>query len=126
MNIDELVVEAIAYWFICIKVAIADLLEYLEPVPLLTQEYQKAIALMTTLKLGGGGIFDAVIAQAALKVEADCILTLNPKDFTRLGDEIAVLVQMPEWRMSAIALPDDSVDLLEVLWKSKAIAPICR
>ena len=51
---------------------------------------------MTTLKLGGGGIFDAVIAQAALKVEADCILTLNPKDFTRLGDEIAVLVQMPE------------------------------
>ncbi|AFY88033.1 MAG: tRNA(fMet)-specific endonuclease VapC [Chroococcidiopsis cubana SAG 39.79] len=78
------------------EVAIADLLEYLEPVPLLTQEYQKAIALMTTQKLGGGGIFDAVIAQAALKVEADCILTLNPKDFTRLGDEIAVRVQMPE------------------------------
>lgn len=59
------------------------------------EEYQKVIALMTMLKLGGGGIFDAVIAQAALKVEVDCILTFS-KDFTCLGDEIAVRVQMPE------------------------------
>jgi predicted nucleic acid-binding protein len=78
------------------EAAIADLLQYLEPVPLLAEDYQNAIGLMRALKLVGGGIFDVLIAQAALKVEVDCLLTLNPKDFTRLGDKIVGLVQIPE------------------------------
>jgi predicted nucleic acid-binding protein len=76
--------------------AIADLLEYLEPVPLLAEEYQRAIARMVDLKLVGGGVFDTAIAQAALKVGVDRLVTLNPKDFVRLGDEIVTLVQVPE------------------------------
>lgn len=44
---------------------------------------------MATLNLPGGGIFDAVIAQAALKAKVDILLTLNPNHFTRLGNEIA-------------------------------------
>lgn len=51
--------------------AIADLLEYLEPVPLFAEDYQRAIMRMVALKLVGGGVFDAVIAQAALKVSID-------------------------------------------------------
>ncbi|NJR38047.1 MAG: type II toxin-antitoxin system VapC family toxin [Leptolyngbyaceae cyanobacterium CSU_1_4] len=78
------------------EAAIADLLQYLEPVPLLAEEYQNAIGLMRLFKLVGGGIFDVLIAQAALKVKVDRLLTLNPKDFTRLSDEIAGLVQTPE------------------------------
>jgi predicted nucleic acid-binding protein len=76
--------------------AIADLLEYLKPVPLLAEDYQRAIARMAELKLAGGSVFDAVIAQAALKVSVDHLVTLNPKDFVRLGDEIAAFVKVPE------------------------------
>jgi hypothetical protein len=45
--------------------------------------------LLATLNLPGGGIFDALIAQAALKAEVAVLLTLNPNHFTRLGTAIA-------------------------------------
>nr|WP_202924917.1 PIN domain-containing protein [Myxacorys almedinensis] len=73
----------------------ADLLDYLEPVPLFADEYQQAIRRVVTLKLVGGGIFDAVIAQAALKAKVEQLLTFNPKDFIRLEDEVASIVQVP-------------------------------
>jgi predicted nucleic acid-binding protein len=74
---------------------ITDLMEYLSPVSLLSAEYESAIAGMVKFQLTGGGIFDALIAQAALKAKVDCLITLNPKDFTRLGEEIAPIVQVP-------------------------------
>ena len=51
---------------------------------------------MSFLNLPGGGIFDALIAQAALKASVDRLLTLNPKHFTRLSEAIALLVLMPD------------------------------
>lgn len=75
---------------------IIDVLQYLEVIPLLSNDYQIAIAQMATLNIPGGGIFDALIAQAALKAEVDVILTLNPNHFTRLRSAIATLVQVPE------------------------------
>jgi predicted nucleic acid-binding protein len=77
------------------EAAIADLLDYLEPIPLLAAEYQQAIRQMAELRLVGGGIFDAIIAQAALKAGVEQLLTFNPRDFTRLGGRIASLVQVP-------------------------------
>ena len=56
-------------------------LEHLETVTLERADYQAAIAQMTALKLSGSGIFDALIAQAALKSSAERLLTLNPKHF---------------------------------------------
>jgi hypothetical protein len=50
---------------------------------------------MASLTLPGGGIFDALIAQAALKAEVNGLLTLNPDDFTRLSPEIASLTNTP-------------------------------
>lgn len=50
---------------------------------------------MVGLNLPGGGIYDALIAQAALKGNVDRLLTLNPNDFVRLGEDIASLVQTP-------------------------------
>jgi predicted nucleic acid-binding protein len=74
---------------------IADTLQYLEVVPLTLNHYQAAIAQMVALQISGGGIFDALIAQAAIGAQVDALLTLNPKHFTRLGEAIARLVQVP-------------------------------
>jgi predicted nucleic acid-binding protein len=78
-----------------VEMILHDLLKYLEPVPLVSQDYQAAIANMVAFNLPGGGIFDALIAQAALKSEADALLTINAKHFTRLGAAIASRVQLP-------------------------------
>jgi predicted nucleic acid-binding protein len=51
---------------------------------------------MVALKLPGGGIFDALIAQAALKAKVDILFTLNPNHFTRLGEAIAQITQVPQ------------------------------
>jgi predicted nucleic acid-binding protein len=64
-------------------------------IPLAANDYQKAIACMVRLNLPGGGIFDALIAQATLKAEVDVLLTLNPSHFTRLGEDLAKRVQVP-------------------------------
>jgi hypothetical protein len=37
-----------------------------------------------------------LIAQAALKAEVNVLLTLNPSHFTRLGNAITNIVQVPE------------------------------
>jgi predicted nucleic acid-binding protein len=78
-----------------VQAVTSDLLKYVEAVPLLAEDYQAAIAQMVVLKLPGGGIFDALIAQAALRAKVDYLITLNPKDFTRLGEAIAILVKVP-------------------------------
>jgi predicted nucleic acid-binding protein len=79
-----------------VELLINGLLQYLEVVPLDRSDYQAAIAQMSALNLPGGGIFDALIAQAALKASADRLLTLNPKHFTRLDEAISLLVFVPE------------------------------
>jgi predicted nucleic acid-binding protein len=75
---------------------ITDISQHLNRVPLLSDEYLAAIARMAALNLPGGGIFDALIAQAALNAGVDILLTLNPNHFTRLGEAIANLVQVPQ------------------------------
>lgn len=69
-------------------------LKDVEKVPLNSVDYEQAIALMVRLNLPGGGIFDTIIAQAALKANADALLTLNPKHFVRLGEEVASIVEV--------------------------------
>ncbi|MBD2567318.1 type II toxin-antitoxin system VapC family toxin [Anabaena lutea] len=75
---------------------IVDISQYLEAIPLLSNDYQTAIAQMANLNLPGGGIFDALIAQAAIKAEVNVLLTLNPNHFTRLGSAIADMVRVPD------------------------------
>lgn len=78
------------------QIIILDISQYLEAIPLLSKDYQTVIAQMANLNLTGGGIFDALIAQAAIKAKVNILLTLNPNHFTRLGDELIKLVQVPE------------------------------
>lgn len=67
-----------------------------EVVLLTREDYQQAIQTMVQRQLPGGGIYDALIAQAAIKAEAERLLTLNPKDFTRFGADFAQRVQVPD------------------------------
>ena len=61
-------------------------------VSLTAEDYQTVIRKVVQLNISGGGIYDALIAQAALKANVDSLLTFNSKHFTRLGIEIAQLV----------------------------------
>jgi predicted nucleic acid-binding protein len=58
-------------------------------------DYMAAIDVVTRYGLVSGAVFDAVIAQAGLKVGVDRILTFNVRDFERLGDEVRGLIQVP-------------------------------
>jgi predicted nucleic acid-binding protein len=75
---------------------IRDNLQTFEFVSLGAEDHTAAIDLMVRNRIPGGGIFDALIAQAALKTDVDVILTLNAKHFIRLGTAIAQKVQEPK------------------------------
>jgi predicted nucleic acid-binding protein len=64
-------------------------------VVLTAEDYQATVSRMVSLNLPGGGIYDGLIARTALKAGVDVLLTLNPNDFTRLGDDVRRLVQVP-------------------------------
>lgn len=70
-------------------------LKEFEVISLVAEDYQRVIDQMVVLNLTGGAIYDALIAQAAIKAKVDLLLTLNPDHFTRLGDEIAQLILVP-------------------------------
>jgi predicted nucleic acid-binding protein len=40
-------------------------------------------------------VYDALIAQCAVKAQADVLLTWNTRDFLRFGRDIAQLVKTP-------------------------------
>lgn len=60
-----------------------------------SSDYLSVMDQLVTLGLPGGVFFDALHAFAASKAGVDTILTLNLKDFNRLGLDIAALVQEP-------------------------------
>lgn len=74
---------------------IARNLQKFEVVTLMREDYQQAINRLVSLQLPGGVIYDALIAQCALKTDVEQILTLNPKHFIRLGEDVAQRVEVP-------------------------------
>ncbi|KJH71192.1 PIN domain-containing protein [Aliterella atlantica] len=70
-------------------------LDKFQKVVLTAEDYQITLVRLVRLNIIGGSIYDGLIAQAALKANVDILLTLNPKHFNRLGDEVAQLVQVP-------------------------------
>ena len=67
----------------------------LSVVTLNDSEYVEAIRLAASQLVFGGGIYDALLAQCALKANAEAIFTLNAKHFVRLSPRIASLVKAP-------------------------------
>ena len=67
----------------------------LSVVTLTDLEYVEAIRSSASQSVFGGGIYDALLAQCALKAKAEAIYTLNAKHFVRLSPKIASLVRPP-------------------------------
>jgi predicted nucleic acid-binding protein len=59
------------------------------------EEYFRVLEASSSLGIIGGGIYDALLAQCAIKAKAETIYTLNVEDFVRLGPEVAGRVKIP-------------------------------
>ncbi len=70
-------------------------LDEFQKVVLTAEDYKIILARLVRSNIIGGSIYDGLIAQAALKAKVDILLTLNPKHFNRLGDDVSPLVQVP-------------------------------
>jgi len=64
-------------------------------IPLTQQDYQDTLEELVRLGLLGGVVYDALAAKAALIAGADTLLTLNSKDFLRLGPTVSALILEP-------------------------------
>lgn len=69
--------------------------EKVDSVSLTETDYAAALARCAAQGLAGAVVFDALVAQAALKAGAEALVTLNPKDFQRLGADVRALVVSP-------------------------------
>jgi predicted nucleic acid-binding protein len=72
-----------------------DARERLHLVTLDELEYFKVLEDAASTGICGGAIYDAMIAQCALKAQAQTIYTWNIKHFNRLGENVAARVRQP-------------------------------
>ncbi len=70
-------------------------LEGFQTVVLGATDYRAVLGRLEKLNLAGAAVYDALIAQGALKAKADGLITLNPSHFRRLGQDIEALVRVP-------------------------------
>lgn len=89
LPLSQMIVPALAQHLI------EENLDKFQTVVLTAEDYQTTLVRLVRLNIVGGSIYDGLIAQAALKAKVDILLSLNPKHFTRLGDDVAQLVQVP-------------------------------
>jgi predicted nucleic acid-binding protein len=74
---------------------IDDIRERLTVIALDSEEYFSAIADAAAEGILGGTVYDALIAQCALKAKATIIYTWNVDHFRRCGPEVAKRVRTP-------------------------------
>jgi len=63
------------------------ILPFVTVVPLTPEDYRAVLERMAGLGIRGGAIHDALIAQAAQKINADRLVTFNVEDFRRVWPE---------------------------------------
>lgn len=69
--------------------------ERLTIVTLDPEEYFRTVESAASFGVIGGGIYDAILGQCALKAKAQSIYTWNVKHFARLGPGVASRVKTP-------------------------------
>jgi hypothetical protein len=74
---------------------LADVRARLTLVTLEAEEYIGVLEAAAAARITGGSIYDANVAQCAMKAKAAAIYTWNVKHFSRLGPDIAPLVKTP-------------------------------
>ncbi|NES87135.1 MAG: type II toxin-antitoxin system VapC family toxin [Moorea sp. SIO2B7] len=67
-----------------------------EAISLTTKEYRSVIRQVGKLNLTGAAIYDALIAKVFIKSNSDYLLTNNPDNFTRISEEIAQKIKIPQ------------------------------
>ncbi len=74
---------------------VRELSERFEVVELTVPEYMDTVTSCSSLGISGAAVYDALHGRCAVKAGVDAIYTWNPKDFVRLGPEVARLVRTP-------------------------------
>jgi predicted nucleic acid-binding protein len=69
--------------------------ERLTLVSLTGEEYVAALARAAGLGVLGGSVYDAMLAQCALKAEAKAIYTCNTRHYAQFGPEVAKRLRVP-------------------------------
>ena len=72
-----------------------NVLEICEVVSLSDEDYAAIIEHLSEASIVGGVTYDALILYVALKVNVDCIVTLNEKDFRRIYPNLVDKVVSP-------------------------------
>ena len=72
-----------------------NVLTSLEVIPLLGDDYRTVIEQLASLGIGGGATYDALIAQAASKCNADRVITFNGEHFRRVRPDLASRIILP-------------------------------
>jgi predicted nucleic acid-binding protein len=58
-------------------------------------ETQLVVQRLSRHGVSGGAVYDALIAEAAMKAGAECIVTLNISDFHRVTQGISLSIREP-------------------------------
>ena len=72
-----------------------DIVAIAEVIALTSQEYQDLIERLAKSQIVGGAVYDAVIADIALKSQVDHIVTLNARDFRRVNPSLTATIIIP-------------------------------
>jgi predicted nucleic acid-binding protein len=70
-------------------------LPYAQAVDLSAADVRETVERLSRQGMAGGVVYDALIAAAARKGRADCIVTLNVEDFLRVVDSSRIAVRTP-------------------------------
>ena len=80
---------------------------YIKPFALNPGDYNWAIKRVASINVSAGGIYDALHARAALTSKVDILLSLNTKQFIRLGSDISKLQRCLKNPVGDSTAPDD-------------------
>lgn len=72
-----------------------NILPNFEIVSLESDDYQFVLERLALADIRGGAVYDALIVYAGLKADADQIITLNERDFLRVGTAIGANITVP-------------------------------
>ena len=71
------------------------ILPFVQTVELSAMETQLVVQRLSRQGVAGGVVYDALIAEAAMKAGAECIVTLNISDFHRVTKGLSLLIREP-------------------------------
>lgn len=66
--------------------------DYAKVITINKSDHQKVIKKLAQQNLSGGIVYDAIIAECAIKAKADQIITSNSKDFVRLFTDNSIQI----------------------------------